>query len=244
MEQRMKAYDYVKWGNKTTNEPSKKIVLNAVDYNAELVCQVSEPNGESTKFTDVCKVPIDQSAFGYVAESLFKYAANEIQRKSYKARESNQDTLLVDAAYLSRDFHVLRVRSYVKVKDGSSSRITKIMIHKVNGWDDVKAVNKVAAEMKNGSLGYSKETCLFEIVLPPFSVIQGNWRDATDTSVLNELGKKIATMFEKPTSYGDFLNRVYESNSNSSNGSSEQSGTTSVGKPATVDFDEDGFDPF
>lgn len=241
MEQRMKAYDYVKWGNKTTNEASKKIILNAVDYNAELVCQVSEPNGEGTKFSDVCRVPIDQAAFGYVGESLFKYAANEIQRKSYKARESNQDTLLVDAAYLSRDFHVLRVRSFVKVKDGASSRITKIMIHKVNGWDDVKAANKAAADMKNGSLGYSKETCIFEMILPPFSVIQGNWRDATDTSVLNELGRKIGTMFEKPTSYGDFLTRVYESNNN---GSSEQhSGTTTVGKTASVDFDDDEY-PF
>lgn len=239
MEQRMKVYDYVKWGNKVTNEASKKIVLNAVNYNAELVCQVSEPGQDKVKFADVCKVPIEQSAFGHVAESLFKYAANEIQRKSYKARESNTDTLLVDSAFVSQDFHVLRVRSFVKIKDGSSSRITKIMVHKLNGWDDIKAANKAAAEMKNGSLGFTKDTCIFEIVLPPFSVIQGNWRDAIDTATLNELGKKLSTMFDKPTSYGDFLTRVYESNNNGGASIPSEGGTTSVGKTATVDFDDD-----
>lgn len=237
---RGRQFEYVKWGNRTSGEVSKKIVLNAVDYDAELVFQTTEPGQEKPKFSDVCKVPVNQTEFAALADGLFKFAANEIQRKSFKAREAQSDTLLVDVAHIASDFHILRVRSYMKIKDGNSQRITKIMVHKVNGWDDIKTANKVAADQRNGSLGFSKDTCIFEVIVPPYPVIQGNWRDSQDIMLLNNLGKKLEFMFIKPSSYGSFLDRVYQANSDTNSmESGSQGGTTSVGKTVTIDDDDE-----
>ncbi len=238
-----KQWDLVKWGNKSAGEVSKKIVLEAIDYNAQLVCQTTEPGQDKIKFVDVCKVVIDQKDFFRVAHALFNRAVGDITRKAYKAREAGQDAVLCDLAHTTSDFYVIRVRSVMKFKDGSGSRITKIMIHKLNGWDDVKEAGKRAQELKNGSLGYTKESCIFEITFSPFPVVQGNWADSEDIIALMECYEKIKAMFIKPTSYGSFLDRVYEATMGESAGSSHNNSTetTTVGTTVTVDDDFDIF---
>lgn len=213
MELRSNIYDYVKWGQKGTNEVHKKMVLAAVDFDAELVFQTTEPGQQKMRFADVCRVSIPNTAFYELSEALFKRAALEINRKSFKARELTQDSVLADLAYISKDFHIFRVKSMMLYRDGNHSRVTNILVHKVNGWDDIKAANKAAMDMKNGSLGFRNDTCVFSITLPSFPVIQGNWADAQDIMVLNAFAKKLDTMFEKPTSYGSFLDRVYNNKS-------------------------------
>lgn len=231
-------YDYVKWGNKTTNEVSKKIALNAVDYDAEFLMQSTEPGQEKIKFVDVCRVPVANTEFFILSEALFKRAANEILKKSFKAREATQDTILCDLAYISKDFHILRVRSFMMYKDSQHTRVTKIMVHKLNGWDDVKAANKTAMELKNGSLGFSKETCVFELVLLPYPTIQGNWQDAQDLITLNSFARKLETMFEKPSSYGSFLDRVYESKNNENNSGQYSQQVEKVGQTVVTGDEE------
>ena len=51
---RLKQYDLVKWAQKGSNDVSKKIQLDAVNYDGELVCQTTEPGQEKIKFVDVC----------------------------------------------------------------------------------------------------------------------------------------------------------------------------------------------
>lgn len=240
-----KQHEIVKWGNKSIGEPSKKVVLEAVDYNAQIVCQTTEPGQEKIKFVDVCKVAVDQKDFYKIAHALLGRAVGDITRKAYKAREAGQDTVLCDLAYTANDFYIIRIRSIMKFKDGQGNRITKLMIHKLNGWDDIKEANKRAQELKNGSLGFTKDTCIFEIMFSPFPVVQGNWADSEDIMALTEFQEKLKSMFIKPTSYGSFLDRVYEASMNNSESSSQQqteTTTTTVGG-TSVDIDDDEY-PF
>lgn len=238
MELTAKQWEHVKWGNKAAGEVSKKVELQAVDYDGQFVCQTTEPGQEKIKFVDVCKVPIDQKDFYRLSQGLFSRAVGDITRKAYKAREAGQDAVLTDLAYTASDFHILRIRSIMKFKDGQANRITKIMIHKLNGWDDIKDANKRAAEMKNGSLGYTKDSCIFEIAFNPFPVIQGNWADSEDIISLTEAAEKLKYMYIKPTSYGAFLDRVYEQSANTANGNNSGS-TESVGTTVTLDDDDE-----
>lgn len=237
-ELKSKQLDAVKWGAKGSGEVSKKITLEAVDYNAQFVCSTTEPGAEKIKFSDVCSVPVDQKDFFKLAHGLFNRAVGDITRKSYKAREAGQDTVLTDLAYTASDFHVLRIRSIMKFKDGQGSRITRIMVHKLGGWDDVKEANKRASDLKNGSLGYTKDSCVFDMAFSPFPVIQGNWADSEDIVVLMEFYEKLKSMFIKPNSYGSFLDRVYDSNSKDNGGNSESVSAT-VGQTVTLDDDDE-----
>lgn len=239
MEMKSNIYDYVKWAQKGSNDQSKKVALNAVDYDAEFLMQTTEPGQEKIKFVDTCKVSIPNTAFLDIAEGMFKRAVNDIAKKSYKAREASQDTVLCDLAYISKDFHILRVKSVMVYRDGQYNRMTKIMVHKVNNWDDIREANKRAMEAKTGSLGFTKDTCIFDVTLNPYPVIQGNWQDAQDTLVLTAIAKKLESMFIKPTSYGSFLDRVYDNKQNGTTSGAESSGTTeTVGKTVMTSDDE------
>lgn len=239
---RLKQYDLVKWAQKGSNDVSKKIQLDAVNYDGELVCQTTEPGQEKIKFVDVCKVAIDQKDFFTLSHALFARAALEINRKAFKAREAGKDTVLCDLAYTGKDFHILRVRSYMKFNEnGQATRVTKIMIHKLNSWDDIKEANRKAMELKNGSLGYSKDTCVFEFIFNPYPVIQNNWADSEDILELTKISKKLEAMYVKPSSYGTFLDRVYNLNNdgNSSETSKISSGSETVGRTVTIDDDDE-----
>ncbi len=238
MEMKSNMYNYTKWAQKGTSEQSKKIVLNAVDYDAEIVMQTTEPGQEKIKFVDVSKVTIPNTAFLDIAEGLFKRAVNDIAKKSYKAREAAQDTVLCDLAYVGKDFNILRVKSVMVYRDGNYNRLTKIMIHKVNSWDDIREAHKRAMEAKTGSLGFTKDTCIADITLNPYPVIQGNWQDAQDTLVLTAIAKKLESMFLKPTSYGSFLDRVYDNKQSGNESESTSTTTETVGKTVVTADDE------
>lgn len=244
-EMRTKMYDYVKWGAKDKGEVSKKLTLMAVDYDAEFLCQTTEPGQDKPRFSDVCKVHIPNSDFLTVSKALLERAVNDITKKAYKAREVNADTVLCDLAYISStDFTIFRLRSMMVYKDNNHTRVTRFLVHKLKGWDDIKAANEKARELKNGSLGFTRDTCVFDIALTPFPVIQGNWQDAQDLLNITAFAKKLESMFIKPTSYGTFLDRVYDNYNQDSQTNSDavvsgsNDNNTTVGEKAVQTDDE------
>lgn len=247
---RAKQWDYVKWGKAADKAPSKKVQLDAVGYDAEFICQMAEGGQDKIKFNDVCRFTIKQKDFFKVGQALCNRAVGDILRKSYKAKDEGQNTVLTDLAYRTDDFHILRILSMMVFKDGQSQKVTKIMIHKLNGWDDVKAASKAAAAARNGSLGYTKESCIFEITFSPYPEIAGNWSESEDILSITELGEKLKNMFLKPTSYGSFLDRVYEASTGDESDNKQSSGnsgssTSSTGvEETTVSFGDDDFFEF
>lgn len=235
------AWQLVEWAAKGSGANDKKISLYGVDYGYEL--QLSHRNSaESNEFKLDNTVTLDGSGDLKKLSRLLDKAAKTINSNTFKMKDMTKDTVIVDgSATVGKDLHVIRVTGVVKIKDGRPTRVTKLRVHKIKDWTEIKDAN--THFIKTGSLSYPKESLIFEMDLPTFSCTNGVFCP-DDVANLEEFASAVRMLKDNIGGYTEYRKRVYERQKE--NGGDEQysSSSTETNEKVAETTSDDSNDEF